>query len=75
MNPFIHRTSSYCPYCKKDSLALITTGPRDHITISKFVCKCCKHEFDINWTDRKNPRPIFTNINTHACLYKVQNYI
>ena len=37
-----------------------------------YVCKNCNHRYTINWSNPKNPRPVYTNYKILKSLYGIK---
>lgn len=59
MSPFIKVSSKYCHKCGKESLSVITNGNKNNPIIISYICKNCGEKYLINWSDYKNPRPLY----------------
>lgn len=59
VSPFEKINSNYCPNCHKETLSVITNGNKANPIIISYICKNCNHKYMINWTDYKNPRPMY----------------
>ena len=70
-SPFIKISSRYCPNCGKENLSVLTDGNNNKPTYINYICKNCKHEYSINWSDIKHPRPIYTNYKILMILMKI----
>lgn len=72
MSPFIKVTSKYCPNCNQDTLSVLTNGHKSKPEFIEYVCKNCNHKYIINWSDPKNPRPVYTNYKILKSLYGIK---
>lgn len=58
-SPFIKVDSKYCPNCNNETLSVLTDGNKSNPTIISYMCKNCRNTLMINWSNYKNPRPLY----------------